>query len=335
VGISNVTAIIVNRNTTSGRLSVAAAVNWSFGWYTARQATTATGIDNTSSTFTLINQQFLGNYYIHRDFMSFNTGDSLPSDAIISSASFVSYLVSLNAYHDTERKAVLVPTTQQSATNLVLADFDELTLNNPIEIGRFPLDAAGTKTVDFAAEHFYQIKRSGEVSNNDVDVGWTLLAFRGDLDVDITPIPTFIDINCAFLDIFFGPYAPPYLAINYALRPDPVPVPKDQALLSNNGSFILSESGDYLVTESFLPGGGGGRKSASDKVEKDTSELWEIEASIYNINNNPFKHPIVKKKYIIQENDIKVIIGENISLQSLETLNENIIVKLLTNKVKE
>ena len=325
------TAITVYNNATSGRLGVSYPWNYGFGWYSARTATTAQNINKTGATMFLISQLFLGFYSIWRDFMSFNTGDGLPSDAIISSAYLYCYLWSMNTYHDRARKGVLVPTTQQSATNLVHQDFDQITLNNPIEIGRFPLDAVGAKTIDFAAEHFYQIKSDSEVSNNDGDAGWTLLAFRGDLDVDGSPLPTFIDINCSFLQIF----VPPQLIINYALRPDPVPAPEDQALLSENGSFILSESGDYLVTESFISAGQGGRKSASDKVEKDTSELWEIEASIYNINNNPFKHPIVKKKYIIQENDIKIIIGENISLQSLETLNENITVELLTNKVKE
>jgi len=309
VGISNVTAIIVQRNPQSGRLSVSKPVNWSFGWYAARTATTATAI-TTTATFQLVNQSFFGSYYIFRDFMSFNTGDALPSDAIISSASFDCHLMSLNAYHDTERKAVLVPTTQQSATNLVLDDFDELTVDNPIEIGRFPLDAVGTKTVDFAAEHFNQIKRSGEVSNNDVDVGWTLLGFRGDLDVDITPIPTFIDINCEFADFSFsapiGGFSPPRLQINYTLPPDP-PAP---------------------------PEPGGKRKSA--KAEKDTSELWEVVASIYSVNDDLFQEPsISKRKYVVPENKIKVIMEENISLHRLESLSKKITMKLLPKIIKE
>jgi hypothetical protein len=309
VGISNVTAIIVQRNPQSGRLSVTRPINWSFGWYAARLATKATAIAK-GGTFDLVNQSFFGNYYLFRDFMSFNTGDVLPSDAIISSVSFASHVLSLNAYHDTERKAVLVPTTQQSATNLVLEDFDELTVNDPIEIGRFPLDVTGTKTVDFAAEHFNQIKRSGEVSNNDVDIGWTLLGFRGDLDVDITPIPTFIDINCQFADFSFsspvGGFLPPHLVINYTLPPDPPEPPEP----------------------------GGKRKSA--KAEKDTSELWEVEASIYSVNDDLFQGPSInKKKYVVPENKIKVIMEENISLHRLESLNKNITMKLLPKIIKE
>jgi len=109
--------------------------------------------------------------------------------------------------------------------------------------------------------------------------------------------------------------------------------PTDYAILSEAGLFIVTESGDYLVTESFVADGGG--KSAPRKIEEDTSELWEIGASIYSINDNFLRKPIKKKKYILQENDIKVIISENFSLHSLETLSENITVELLSNRIKE
>jgi len=109
--------------------------------------------------------------------------------------------------------------------------------------------------------------------------------------------------------------------------------PKNQAILSEAGLFIVTESGDYLVTESFTTQGGG--RSAPRKIEEDTSELWEIGASIYSVNDNFLRKPINKKKYILQENDIKVIISENVSLHSLETLSENITVELLSNRIKE
>ena len=55
----------------------------------------------------------------------------------------------------------------------------------------------------------------------------------------------------------------------------------------------------------------------------------------YSVNDNFLRKPINKKKYILQENDIKVIISENVSLHSLETLSENITVELLSNRIKE
>jgi len=111
--------------------------------------------------------------------------------------------------------------------------------------------------------------------------------------------------------------------------------PENQAILSEAGLFIVTESGDYLVTESFTETNQGGGRSTPRKIEEDTNELWEIGASIYSINDNFLRKPITKKKYILQENDIKVNIGKNISLHSLETLNENITVELLSNRIKE
>ena len=41
------------------------------------------------------------------------------------------------------------------------------------------------------------------------------------------------------------------------------------------------------------------------------------------------------KKYIMEENDIKVSIGENVSLRKPNIINENVIVKLLSTRIKE
>ena len=111
--------------------------------------------------------------------------------------------------------------------------------------------------------------------------------------------------------------------------------PRNQGILTEEGLFIVTESGDFIVTESFTEEVQAGGKSSPRRTEKDNSELWEIGASIYSINDNFYREPITKKKYTLTENSIKVIIGENISLHSLDTLNENVTAKLLSNRIKE
>ena len=108
--------------------------------------------------------------------------------------------------------------------------------------------------------------------------------------------------------------------------------PRNQALLTESGLFLITESGDYLVTEAFIPSGGGSRPK---DIKKDSSELWEIGASIYSINDNALKERVNIKKYIMEENDIKVSIGENFSLRKPNIINENVTVKLLSTRIKE
>ena len=106
--------------------------------------------------------------------------------------------------------------------------------------------------------------------------------------------------------------------------------PENEGLITEAGLFIITESGDFIVTESFTEDAGGKSKST-----KDESELWEIGASVTKINDNFYREPIYIKKYITEENDIKVIIDESFSLHSLETLNEIVTAKLLSNKIRE
>ena len=110
--------------------------------------------------------------------------------------------------------------------------------------------------------------------------------------------------------------------------------PKNQGLITEDGLFIVTESGDFIVTEAFVEEkvGGGSRSS---KTKGDNSELWEIGASVNKINDNSYREPITIKKYITEENNIKITIGENVSLHSLETLNEIVTAKLLSNKIRE
>ena len=108
--------------------------------------------------------------------------------------------------------------------------------------------------------------------------------------------------------------------------------PTNQGLITEAGLFLITESGDYLVTEAFIPSGGG---SSPKDIKKDSSELWEIGASIYRINDNALKEQVSIKKYIMEENNIKVSIGENVSLRKPNIINENIIVKLLSTRIKE
>ena len=111
-----------------------------------------------------------------------------------------------------------------------------------------------------------------------------------------------------------------------------MPAPTNQGLITEAGLFIITESGDYIVTEAFIPSGGGSRPK---DIKKDSSELWEIGASIYSINDNAFKERVNIKRYIMEENDIKVNIGENVSLRIPNIINENVIVKLLSTRIKE
>ena len=107
--------------------------------------------------------------------------------------------------------------------------------------------------------------------------------------------------------------------------------PSNQGILTEAGLFILTESGDYLVTEAFITGGG-----RSKEIKKDSSELWEVGASIYSINDNALKERVNIKKYIMEENDIKVSISDNnVYLRKPNIISENVIVKLLTTRIKE
>ena len=108
--------------------------------------------------------------------------------------------------------------------------------------------------------------------------------------------------------------------------------PRNQALLTEAGLFIITENGDYIVTEAFIPSGGGSRPK---DIKKDSSELWEIGASIYSINDNTLHERVNIKKYIMEENNIKVSICENVSLRIPNIINENVIVKLLSTRIKE
>ena len=108
--------------------------------------------------------------------------------------------------------------------------------------------------------------------------------------------------------------------------------PSNQGLITEAGLFIITESGDYIVTEAFTTQGG---KAKPKEIEQDNSELWEIGASIYRINDNSLKELVSIKKYITEENDIKVIIGENIYLKSSDVITENVTAKLVSNRIRE
>ena len=110
--------------------------------------------------------------------------------------------------------------------------------------------------------------------------------------------------------------------------------PTNQGLITEAGLFIITESGDYLVTEAFTEIQGGGRAKPKE-IKKDSSELWEIGASIYSINDKALREVVKVKKYITEENDIKVIIGENIYLKSPDIITENVTAKLVSNRIRE
>ena len=109
--------------------------------------------------------------------------------------------------------------------------------------------------------------------------------------------------------------------------------PRNQGLITEAGLFIVTESGDYIVTEAFTTQGGGTVKPP--EIKEDNSELWEIGASINKVNDNSYREPITIKKYITEDNDIKVIIGENIYLKSPDIIMENVTVELVSKKIRE
>ena len=109
--------------------------------------------------------------------------------------------------------------------------------------------------------------------------------------------------------------------------------PTNQGLITEAGLFIITESGDYIVTEAFSVKAGAGVKPT--EIKEDNSELWEIGASIYRINDNSLKEPVSIKKYITEENDIKVIIGENIYIKRTDVITENVTAQLVSKKIRE
>ena len=109
--------------------------------------------------------------------------------------------------------------------------------------------------------------------------------------------------------------------------------PQNQGLIREAGLFIITESGDYIVTEAFTTQGGG--RAKPPEVKEDNSELWEIGASVNRINDNIYGEPITIKKYITEDNDIKVIIWENIYLKSPDIIMENVTVELVSKKIRE
>ena len=109
--------------------------------------------------------------------------------------------------------------------------------------------------------------------------------------------------------------------------------PQNQGLITEAGLFIVTESGDYIVTEAFTTQGGG--KAKPPEIKEDNSELWEIGASIYKINDNSLKEPLNIKKYITEENSIKVIIGENIYIKRTDVITENVTAQLVSKKIRE
>jgi len=195
------TTILVSREIDSGFMRAANNANWT----TVRNQ--AVAVSKVTDFFlSLVSQKFIGQYAIWRIYYSFNTGAAIPSNAIINSVNFNIYNYTKNFYHNTSTQAVIVQTTQADATSLALADFDNLTIDDPVEAGRFNLDVfPAIRTTAFSSESLSWIKRAGEQSNSATySEGYTLLCLRGSRDVENIE-PVFIDINCAFLNVFYVP----------------------------------------------------------------------------------------------------------------------------------
>ena len=91
-----------------------------------------------------------------------------------------------------------------------------------------------------------------------------------------------------------------------------------------DGSFLLTEDGSYLVLESFVIEEGGGKNT----TEPDDSEMWEMGVVVNTINSESFYSASPKKKFIIQEDTPEVIVTPNfiniIEGSSLKVRIENI-----------
>ena len=111
--------------------------------------------------------------------------------------------------------------------------------------------------------------------------------------------------------------------------------PSNQGLITEAGLFIITESGDYIVTEAFTGVDQGGGRAKPTAIKEDNNELWEIGASINKVNDNSYRSPITRRKYITEENNIKVIIGENIYLKHPNIIIENVTASLVSNRIRE
>ena len=179
----------------------------------ARGAGVGSSIDSGSVMY-LLTQRFLGTYAIWRNFMSYNTGGSIPSNAVITAATFNIYIWTKNIYHDLTTQGVLTQSSQATPTSPNTADYDNIILDDPVEAGRFDLDSVSVwKIINFSEESLSWIKRAGEQSNNASPYpteGYTLLCLRADKDVSDTA-PVFLGCNIGFLNLFY----PPYLTVTY------------------------------------------------------------------------------------------------------------------------
>ena len=148
----------------------------------------------------------------------------------------------------------------------------------------------------------------------------------------------------------------------------------DSRINTEDGFSIVTENNNNLVLESWVAAGGGhgisrgtrlGNPSSRD-IARDTSELWEVGASISSINNTSLRERINVRKFLIEENDInvsnasiysindtaykekvnirkyisegnniKVTISEDIILRKPKIINENVTVTLLSTRIKE
>jgi len=160
----------------------------------------------------LLTQNFLGAYDIWRNFITYNTGGTIPSNAVISQATFYIYIYVKNFYHDNTTQGVLTQSTQANPNSPTIQDYSRITLNDPEEAGaRFNLnDVSVYRNVIFSKDRLSWIKRAGEVSNNGGDEGYTLLCIRANKDVD-NETPVFLGCNIGFLNVF----VPPYLIVTY------------------------------------------------------------------------------------------------------------------------
>ena len=198
--------LVTVQRTTSTRIGRDSPV-----WASLRAVSLGTSND-AGGVMYLLSQLFLGTYAIWRNFMSYNTGGSIPSNAVITAATFNIYIWTKNTYHDITTQGVLTQSTQSDPTNPTTADYNNMTLNNPVEAGRFNLDTTAVwKMVNFSEESLSWIKRAGEESNSAVySEGYTLLCLRANTDVD-DEAPVFLGCNIGFLNVFY----PPYLTVTY------------------------------------------------------------------------------------------------------------------------
>jgi len=181
-------------------------------WATTRDATNAEGVSSTDTAEAVVDAGKTGggNFAIIRSAFCFDdTGDDIPSDAIIDSITFSVYATSvLNGDNDGQDYLVIVQSTQSTFDNLTTADYDQIgatSFSNTIDITgktalqyyEFVLNSAGLSHLNsttsplLAIQEGHDFENSAPVADNMFEVYSAYLEITFDSPPDEeTPVAT-------------------------------------------------------------------------------------------------------------------------------------------------